>query len=179
MTTPSPSKRYKTYHCLCTSLLLATPTPLNNLPKRRRDGAVICHTSPATSPSSNSATATFGTAAQTVVPPDSTILSIDPLVLRLEDGFEKRWHLVCSRCELKVGYRLSTSAFSNVSPAGGEAGTPAQARAAEQRKVLEREEPEMGMLYLYPEGLVSTEDMVAKVDLTTRIEGAAGVGVGG
>ena len=78
-----------------------------------------------------------------------------------------------------MGYRLSTSAFSNVSPAGGEAGTPAQARAAEQRKVLEREEPEMGMLYLYPEGLVSTEDMVAKVDLTTRIEGAAGVGVGG
>ena len=175
MTTPSPSTRYETYHCLCTSLLLATPASLNNLPKRRRDGAVICHTSPPTS--ATSTTVTPSTAARTVVPPDSTILSPDPIILRLEDGFEKRWHLICSRCELKVGYRLCTSAFSNVSPAGGEAGVRAQ--VPEQGKVIEREEPKMGVLYLYPEGLMSTEDMVAKVDLTTRIEGAAGVGVGG
>jgi len=95
------------------------------------------------------------------------------MILRLEDGFEKRWHLVCSRCELKVGYRLSTSAFSNISPAveAGAAGAQAQAQGKGQ------EEPEMGVLYLYPEGLVSTEDMVAKVDLTARIEGGAGVGV--
>ena len=59
-----------------------------------------------------------------------------PVVLKLEDGFEKRYHVHCRRCDLNIGYRLDKSQFG-----GAEVGV------------------ESGVLYLLRGGLLSTEEM--------------------
>ena len=64
----------------------------------------------------------------------STTIDRKPLIVRREDGFEKRWVWRCGRCRLGVGYSLGDGGV-------GEAG--------EKGKVV----------YLLPGGLVGTRDM--------------------
>lgn len=64
-----------------------------------------------------------------------------PIVVRREDGFEKRTLVRCRRCELVVAYNLSSGDDDEQVGGGGS--------AREERDVV----------YILPGALVSTEDM--------------------
>lgn len=109
-----------TYHCLCSELLLAsTTTPLKDLPRRQGDGSYICKSS-----------GTHLTA--------SVEVEAKPVVLKLEDGFEKRYLLRCGRCGVTVGYGLDLSQFE-----------------ATKAKIGREDD----VVYLLEGGLLETEEM--------------------
>lgn len=112
-----------TYHCLCTQLVLASTTTLEKLSKRTSDKSLICAL-PKDSVKSHYATLL------------DTSLDSKPTVIRLEDGFEKRYFQKCARCDLIVAYHLDKSQY---------------------------EESETGckgdVAYILPGGLLSTQDM--------------------
>jgi hypothetical protein len=91
-----------TYHCICTELLFAAPRPLPNYPKRSLDSSSICTLT------SNACTLTpFATVDET------------PIVLKLEDGFEKRYAIKCARCGLLFAYQLDLSQFEETKAESG------------------------------------------------------------
>jgi hypothetical protein len=115
-----------TYHCLCTQLSLATTIPLESLPKRQLDGAAI---------------ATNGDFASALKPTlTMQALSVDDsaTILKLDDGFEKRYAVRCTRCGLAAGYQLDKSQFG---------GTESQIG------------PRTDVVYILPGGLLTTEEM--------------------
>jgi len=114
MTTP------QAYHCLCTTLLLATKYDLESLPVRAEPA--------------------LDRAKVLLVNVEHAILhNIDEdgksVLIRRQDGFEKRVLLRCKRCFLVVGYKLDEAQFG-----GGD-------NRAEQ------------LVYTLPGSLVLTEDM--------------------
>ncbi|KXS96698.1 hypothetical protein AC578_9436, partial [Pseudocercospora eumusae] len=102
--TKMPTPTISTYHCLCSELLLATPIPLPTLPLRQSDNSHICKLSPD----------------DENITPDSAILTksaeieSSPLILRLDDGFEKRNLIKCGRCGTRFGYFLWDSESGGV-----------------------------------------------------------------
>ena len=109
-----------TYHCICTTLILATTHNLETLPTRAapvQDRSAILPLAPE------------GTAATPASSLHNVTEDRKPIVVRREDGFEKRDLLRCNRCNLPVGYKLVDS----------EAGAD--------------------VLYVLPDGLVTTEKM--------------------
>lgn len=128
-----------TYHCICTELALATSTPLPELPKRKSDGSFICNIS------------------------DSTcILHIAisaeerSTVLKLEDGFEKRYAVNCARCGLLFAYQLDLCQFEETKSENG------------RRK---------DVLFVIPGGLMTTEEMVGGKKMEGEIEVGVAVDV--
>lgn len=89
-----------TYHCLCTELVLSTTIDLKDVPKRQSDNSLICTTTDGNS-------FTPGTSIlETAITTDD-----NPVVLKLDDGFEKRYLVKCGRCGLTLGYQLDLSQF--------------------------------------------------------------------
>lgn len=110
-----------TYHCICHTLILATRHELASLPIRAtsKDGARIL------APSCQ---------AQVV----HTIEEGKAMIIRREDGFERRTLVRCERCRLVVGYKLDGDHFDdNRKEAGAQA------------------------LYVLPGALVNTAGMMA------------------
>lgn len=127
-----PSERsVHTYHCLCTQLILATTTTISTLSTRSSDKSHIC-TLP-TPEQDSGALRHYATLLNTVV-------DEKPMVLRLEDGFEKRYAEKCARCDLVVGYHLDKSQYEE---------TKTQVGCRED------------VVYLLPGGLLSTAEMQA------------------
>ncbi|KIX93524.1 uncharacterized protein Z520_10702 [Fonsecaea multimorphosa CBS 102226] len=131
----SPSSSIHTYHCLCTTLVLTTAHDLNSLPRRNepvQDGALIL-----APPVNISRAETLE--AQLSESATSVLLNVAPerrpVMIRREDGFEKRTLLRCVRCKLVLGYNLDESHF-------------------------EQQEGDPRPVYLLPGGLLSTQDMV-------------------
>ena len=123
--------------------MIATFAPLQTLPTRKGDDAVVCKVT-------NEGLPTAGA----VVLAESSIHESRPFVLKLEDGFEKRYGAKCRRCDLLIGYWLDKSQFE---------ATEHGARS--------------DVIYLLPGGLMSTEEMKAGRDMTKDLElvtGAAG-----
>ncbi len=118
-----------TYHCLCTELVLATATSLSTLPKRECDGSFICKLSSGKDMRPNES---IITSAVTI---DDT-----PLVLNLEDGFEKRYPALCSRCGLMLGYQLDWCQWGVTKEGDGR---------------------RTDVVYVIPGGLLSTEDVAS------------------
>ena len=114
---------YTTYHCICSELIIALPRALQDCPKRLQDGAHICELD--------------GTPASIVM---GTMVDPDAVILKLDDGFEKRYLVKCSRCGVMVGYQLD------------------QAQYANSKDVYGRLE---SALFLLAGGLVSTADLEA------------------
>jgi hypothetical protein len=92
-TNSSTQGTVNTYHCICSTLILAIHHRLQDLPRRRTpavDGAIIV-------PASEEQ--------------PTRLHNIDtdakPIIIRKEDGFEKRHILRCNRCHLTLGYRLA------------------------------------------------------------------------
>ncbi len=121
----------QTYHCICSTLIIATCYDLKQLPIRdssSRDQAIIC-------PLGNSEFDQGGSVDEN--PSKSTLHNVTadrkPLIIRREDGFEKRVSIRCTRCNLIIGYRVEGDVAS-----------------ANERTV-----------FLLPGGLLRTEDMKA------------------
>jgi hypothetical protein len=91
-----------TYHCICHTLILAAYHALESLPTRAsaKDGAIIV------APTSQ---------AQVV----HAIEDGKAMVIRREDGFEKRTLVKCERCRLVVAYRLDVDHFEDTSQEEG------------------------------------------------------------
>lgn len=125
-----------TYHCLCTQLVMATNIPLGRMPKRQVDTAAI---------------STIGMSVGSS-PAALTIqgLSVDDtaVVLKLEDGFEKRYPARCSRCGLMAGYQLDKSQFAGTGEKTG---------------------PNVDVLYILPGGLMTTEEMGSGRDMEKEV----------
>lgn len=115
-----------TYHCICTQLLLATPYSLPALPQRRHDHARIlqlgkppAHIGEPQEDSAHDASVTTrpesskgdGQGEQQSAPLYSFLLNTTldrrAVIVRREDGFEKRWIRRCARCKTGVGYVLA------------------------------------------------------------------------
>ena len=125
-----------TYHCICSEFVLATFVPLENLPKRSGDGAAICKVTKSELPIPDG-----------VVLSGSTFESDNPVILKLEDGFEKRYGVQCRRCDLQMGYHLDKS-------------------QVEDREHGVRD----NVMYILPGGLMSTDDVKVGKDMEKEIE---------
>jgi hypothetical protein len=99
-----------TYHCLCTSLLLASTHTLSSLPRRSTstgslDTAIILPL-PSSPP-------TFSDSEQQDLPAEGYTITLGMVkaskttVIRREDGFEKRFLWRCARCNVVVGYEMA------------------------------------------------------------------------
>ena len=154
-----------TYHCICSTLLLATTHNLSSLPRRAEpalDKAFILPLPPA---SRAVAETTEGddTEAENHDSSDvgysllvSTTQDRKPTIVRREDGFEKRILLRCGRCRLVVGYKLDPAHFE-----GAVAGTGLrQAQEDTELDSTTRDaDGEANVVYLLPGGLASSEDL--------------------
>ncbi|KER00045.1 hypothetical protein AUEXF2481DRAFT_24406 [Aureobasidium subglaciale EXF-2481] len=134
----SPEKIIHTYHCICTQLVLATTTPLSTLKPRTSDSSLILPLPDLSATTNHYALLT------------NTTLDTAPTIIRLEDGFEKRYFHKCNRCDLSVGYSLDKS-------------------QSEDGKGMKGE-----VVFLLQGGLVGTENMKAAKDMEGEI-GRVGV----
>lgn len=112
-----PNSNIKTYHCICTTLVLATPYDLRELPTRR---------SPATDQALILPLAGDGILESRL---HNVTSERNPVIIRREDGFEKRLLVKCERCQLLIGYQIEDT------------------------------EPATDAIYLLPGGLSATEEM--------------------
>jgi hypothetical protein len=121
-----------TYHCICHTLILAAHHALESLPTRAsaKDGAIIV------APTSQ---------AKIV----HAIEDGKAMIIRREDGFEKRTLVKCERCRLVVAYRLDADHFEDNSQEEGKE-----------------------TLYVLPGALVDTAGMMA--DKTPEVPAWAG-----
>jgi hypothetical protein len=132
-----------TYHCICAQLLLASTQSITSLPTRSSPDRSSILRLPAAShaPEDLSEYATlFG-----------TVLDRDAVVIRGEEGFEKRYLQRCGRCKVVVGYMLDWGQFGDADGGG---------------KVGRRED----VVYLLPGGMVTTEEMAEGKDMGAGLE---------
>lgn len=120
-----------TYHCLCTEIAFASTSQLSDLPKRTHDGSFICNIE--TSCILNHAVSAEET----------------PTILKLEDGFEKRYAVKCARCGLLFAYQLDLSQLEETKTESG------------RRK---------DVMYVLPGGLMTTEEMSEGKKMEGEIE---------
>lgn len=112
---PPSSSLFKTYHCLCSNLVVATVHSLESLPLRSepvQDSALIIP--PPTTISTSSDIGTDDASTQSIT---SALLDVipdrRPVIVQREDGFEKRILLRCGRCKLVLGYMMDALQASN------------------------------------------------------------------
>ena len=175
---PSPKKpkpQINTYHCICTTLLLATTHTLSSLPRRAEPGldkALILPLPPASmlavtgetaeereddaEPQARDASSDVGYSLLLATTQDRK-----PTMVRREDGFEKRMLLRCGRCRLVVGYKLDQAHFRTegaeaVGKSTGGAQGPGDAELARKSQAADEE---VEVVYLLPGGLMSSEDL--------------------
>jgi hypothetical protein len=123
-----------TYHCICAHLLLASTQPLITLPTRSTlDKSSILRLPPASHAQPLTDYAILL----------GTTLDHDPIIIRGDQGFEKRYIQRCGRCNLAVGYQLDKSQYDGVDGQG------------------RRED----VVYLLPGGMITTEEMTAGKDM--------------
>ena len=128
----NPGTSIHTYHCICSTLILATRYDLNQLPIRdssSQDQAIICHHGDYHPDHAASVDGKFARFMLHNIAPDRK-----PSIIRREDGFEKRMSIRCTRCNLIIGYKVEGDAAS----------------------------ANDGTIFLLPGGLLSTEDMKAE-----------------
>ncbi|KAJ9609787.1 hypothetical protein H2200_006115 [Cladophialophora chaetospira] len=135
MAEESPSTQSYTYHCLCSTLILTTTHEVQSLPHRQepvQDAALIL-------PPPVEVTRSETIEAQTTQSFSSILLNVAterrPIIIRRDDGFEKRTLLRCTRCKIVIGYSLDDIHWEN-------------------------SERELRPVYLLPGGLLSTAEMV-------------------
>jgi len=135
MAEETPPAQSHTYHCICSTLILTTTHDLQTLPRRQepvQDAALIL--APPVD-ITRSDTMEIHTAHSI----GSVLLNVAPerrpLIIRREDGFEKRTLFRCIRCKVVVGYHLDEAHWDD-------------------------SEGALRPVYLLPGGLLSTAEMV-------------------
>jgi len=155
-----------TYHCLCSSMLLASTHSLSSLPRRSTandslDAAVILPLNPPPSPPSG----TDGAHDTDLPSAGYTLLlglALDRklTVVRREDGFEKRRLHRCARCQLVVGYEVQAQPLpqsSNIDAMDVDTNTGAAGKGKG------KEDGYVGkVLYMLPAGVMSTDVMMGQ-----------------
>lgn len=152
----------QTYHCLCSQLILSSNKPISQYAKRAGEGLDKAYILPLLSPFGDSdghddptlqTTERQGSLPAGLRTTDGVTLllnaSLDPkpIIIRREDGFEKRYIQRCSRCRLIVGYQLDKSHYDGYKSTG------------------RRED----VLYILPDALMSTEEMTQGKDMAGDI----------
>ncbi|OQO05385.1 hypothetical protein B0A48_09153 [Cryoendolithus antarcticus] len=99
--TPEGRAEITTYHCLCSQLLGGTRLPIETMPKRQLDNSFIA------------IPGDFGKSPLATISTQDLLVDSVPTVLRLDDGFEKRYAARCGRCGLMTGYYLDRSQLDN------------------------------------------------------------------
>lgn len=106
------------YHCICSQIVIATAVDLTKIKERQLDssrviiGDVLLH--------------------------NALQVASEPIMLRLEDGFEKRYPQKCPRCAMTVAYRLDRSHWEGALQSGS------------------RDD----VLFLLPDAVATTSDMI-------------------
>jgi len=110
----------QTYHCICTNLVLATTCPFNH--HRQLDRSIILP-NPSLSPRQEAALTGDETNASvedeqiletdsiTQLVGTSVSCSLAPILIRSDEGIEKRYFFYCNRCRLTLGYQLDMDQF--------------------------------------------------------------------
>jgi hypothetical protein len=94
-----------TYHCICSTLLLSTTHDIQHLPRRISsnstglDAALILPL-PSSPPTSELQQESYTILLSHARDPT-------PVIIRREDGFEKRYLLRCQRCKVIYGYEIA------------------------------------------------------------------------
>lgn len=150
-TSQEEEARIHTYHCLCTNVLLASTHPLSSLPRRSPEGKDNAYILPL--PASSAENGGLDVALRNEDgdsrQPDSgyyvvlmnTKMDRKAIIVRKEDGFEKKYIQRCRRCNLTVGYQLDWSQW------------PEEERAGRGRR--------FDVVYLFSGCLRSTKEMMA------------------
>ncbi|PVH69304.1 hypothetical protein DL98DRAFT_177082 [Cadophora sp. DSE1049] len=167
----------QTYHCLCTSLLFSSTHTLSSLPRRSTpnadslsDAAIILPL-PSTPPLSTSSEN------ENDLPEEgyTVLLGLVPdrktIIVRREDGFEKRILYRCSRCNLVVGYELQNTSI----------GTTDTNMDIDSRKGKSKadESYDEKIIYILPGGVMSTEVLASGRKIGEEDVGFVGAGTGG
>jgi hypothetical protein len=110
----------QTYHCICSKLIVATTYPLDQF--RKLDRAIIL---PRPSTSTRLAVAA-GLAPDTIRTEETladwplagvtlltSIADQEPLLVRSEEGIEKRYPFKCGHCKVTLGYQLDEAQYEN------------------------------------------------------------------
>lgn len=98
----------QTYHCLCTTLILVTPYDLAKLPVRSSSSPEQAIILPLPTSDVSDQDQKYAKSALHNVVSDRK-----PMIVRREDGFEKRVPLRCTRCKLVVGYKVDDDSGSS------------------------------------------------------------------
>ncbi|TQS34630.1 hypothetical protein Golomagni_04979 [Golovinomyces magnicellulatus] len=147
-----------TYHCICTSLLIASTHQLSSLPRRSPDTGSIDAAIILPLPSLPASTGQIrvlpaeGYTLLLGIQRDSRICTI-----RRSDGFEKRILCYCNKCNVIVGYELPREQKTSQNEMNlRNDDTDNQSSGPIQEKVI----------YLLPGGLMTTEYMISKKIVT-------------
>lgn len=92
------SSQPQAYHCICSTLILVTNHDLDQLPTRK-------------SPAQDQAKILILQNQQSDVILQNVQADSNKIIVRREDGFEKRILLRCAQCKLTLGYQLDQSQF--------------------------------------------------------------------
>lgn len=144
------SKAY-TYHCLCSQLILSSSLPISQSSRRAGEGLDKAHmvsllpsrneSDDEEEPLENLFLGLPSTAGVAMLL--NSVLDNKPIVVRREDGFEKRYLQRCARCRLIIGYQLDKSQYDGFKSFG------------------RRED----VVYILPGAVMSTEEMVQGKDM--------------
>lgn len=158
-----PVPEVHVYHCICTNPILASTRPLSALTRRvaGADEALILPL-PDLPESVNVSDTEKGDASFPRLTEYARLLSTTgdgkAIIVRRDDGFEKRHVQKCSRCHVPVGYHLDWAQF------------PSQSSGVAVVSPQPTSGPNTSILYLLPGGLLSTDDMVAGKDMTSAVK---------
>ena len=123
-----------TYHCVCSNLLLFLPPPLTLSSLARRKPPVLDRACIITLPDHLEPSKTDPRVL-------NSTLDAKPIIVRREDGFEKRRLRRCDRCGCAWAYELSGAAQTEDAKDGG-------GKGAGKR-----------VLYVLADGLITTEEI--------------------
>ena len=131
------------YHCVCSTFLLCTPYALTSLPRRAPpalDDAFILPLPQSSDSNPQDTDAGTATSQDPQILPstlsDSLIPSHNLIIIRREDGFERRRVYRCGRCELAVGYEIEPAEDKGSEAAGHEEGKDGRTRWRGRRLYL-------------------------------------------
>ncbi|EMF10603.1 uncharacterized protein SEPMUDRAFT_89843, partial [Sphaerulina musiva SO2202] len=136
-----PSTHISTYHCICSEVLFASTRPLTEFATRQSDSAAICTI---ISNSNNSSSNSNNNHKKEE--------DFPCLILKLDDGFEKRYPVQCPRCGVCFAYQLDGSQWVED---GNE-----NEKEKEKDDDVRRTGRRCDVLYVLREGLVRTEDVI-------------------
>ena len=163
--TVNAQPQINTYHCICSTLLLATTHSLTSLPRRAEPALDRAFILPLPPTSRLNADTAEEEDAETQHSDGSDVgysllLSTTqdrrPTVVRREDGFEKRLLLRCGRCRLVVGYKLDRAHSGRAEVVAGLGQGEGDAEM-DLEKTAGNADGKVEVVYLLPGAMASSE----------------------